>query len=584
MFNNTIKLTKFMLKRERTTSIAWIVTMVGLNLVILLLMGLSLMPDAESIAEFMSMMSNPALLAMVGPVYSMDVATMGALYTLMMFVFMGITMGIMNIFLIVRHTRADEEAGRYEVLRSLPCGRLANVNAAMLTAIVVNVAAAALFTLTMWLGMSIIGDTHMYYEEWEMIAATNPWWDISAALLWGATLGAIGLAFAAVAALFSQLSSNSRGALSYSFIVMGLFYFLRAGADMNPEDMGLLAFFSPLGLMSRTWVYIHNIWWPLFVVLGIAGAFTALAYWTCSIRDIDQGIIPSRPGKAHGGIFLKSAFGLNFRLLRTSIIAWILVLFVTGLSYSTVLQDIDTFVAGSDAYRQMLLAPIPGLLEQIETYNMTTEQIAAQMNTVLNALGYNIIQMFANMIGFVMAMVATVPVVLFILKAKGEEKNIRSELLFATPVSKIKYLVGFAAIAFVSAVLIQVAQALGLFSLAQSALENPADLPLSFLLQSALMYVPAMWVMGGIAVLVVGLFPRHTGWIWAYFGFTFFAMLYGRMLPGLNWIANLTPFGWVPQLPMDEINWLVMAIMSVIGLGLTAAGVFFYRRRDINVA
>jgi len=338
-----------------------------------------------------------------------------------------------------------------------------------------------------------------------------------------------------------------------------------------------------LGLMSRTWAYIHNIWWPLFVVLGIAGAFTALAYWTCSIRDIDQGIIPSRPGKAHGGLLLKSAFGLNFRLMRTSIIAWVLVLFVTGLSYSTVLQDIDTFVAGSDVYRQMLLGPVPGLLEQIETYNMTTDQIAEQMNAVLSIAGFNIIQMFANMIGFVMAMVATVPVLLFILKAKGEEKGIKSELLFATPVSKVKYLLGFVAISFTSAILIQVAQALGLFSLAQSALPNPADLPLSFLLQSALVYVPAMWVMGGIAVLLVGLFPRHTGLVWAYFGFTFFAMMYGRMLPDIDWLANLTPFGWVPQLPMDEINWLVMIIMTVIGIGLAAAGVFFYRRRDINV-
>ena len=565
MFDNSIKLTRFMLKREKVASTAWILSMVVSNFLILVLMGLALMPDEASIAEFMAMLENPALLAMVGPLYSMDMTTMGALYTLMMFVFMGITTGIMNIFLIVRHTRADEEAGRYEVLRSLPCGRLANVNAAMITAVIVNAIAAVLFTISMWVGMIMIDDPM----------------GLSAALVWGVTLGVVGLAFAGVAALFSQLSSNSRGALSYSFLVMGLFYFLRAGADMEPDSMGFLAFFSPLGLMSRTWAYIHNMWWPVLIILAKAGVFTALAYWTCSVRDIDQGIIPARPGKASGGILMKNAFGLNIKLLRTSIIVWILVLFFTGLSYSTVLQDIDSFVAGNDIYRQMLLAPT-GLLDQIDIEYMSTEDIAAQMNAVLNAAGFNIVQMFSNMIGFVMAMLATVPVIMFLLKAKSEEKNIRTELIFATPTSRTKYLLGFIAIAAVAAVVMQMAQALGLYSIASTALENPADLPLSFLLQSALVYVPAMWLMGAITILLVGLFPRRTGFIWLFYGFSFFVMMYGRMIPETAWLANITPFGWVPQLPIEEINWLVLAVMTGLSVVLAWVGVRCYVKRDIN--
>jgi ABC-2 type transport system permease protein len=565
MFDNTLKLTKFMLKRERTTSTAWILTMVILNFLILLLMGVTLMPEASDMAEFMLMMENPVMLAMVGPLYSPDIVTMGALYTLMMFVFMGIAVGIMNIFLVVRHTRADEELGRYEVLRSLPCGRLASVNAAMITAVVVNAVMAVLFALSMWLGAHIIGDP-MGFE---------------AALLWGVGLAAVGLAFGGVAAFFSQLSSSSRGALSYSFLTMGLFYLLRAGADMDPDALGFLAFLSPLGLMSRTWVYINNVWWPVLVILGYAGGFTALAYWLCGVRDIDQGIIPARPGKAHGGFLLKSALGLNGRLLRTSIIGWVVILFVTGLSYSAVLQDIDNFVAGNDMYRQLMLGPT-GLLDYIQVEGMTTEQIAAQINAVLNTAGLSIVQLFANMIGFVMAMIATVPVILFVLKAKSEEKNGRAELIFATPTSRVKYLVGLVAIAFVSAALIQAAQAMGLYLPASAALDNPADLPLRFVLESALVYVPAMLVMGGIATLLVGLLPRCTGLIWAYYAFAFFVMLFGRMMTQTAWLANFTPFGWVPQLPMDEINWPVMVVLKLIGLGLAAVGIYFYNKRDIN--
>ena len=563
MFDNTLKLTKFMLKRERTTSTAWILSMVILNFLILLLMGGVLMPDAYAIAEFMAMLENPTLLAMVGPLYSMDVATMGALYTLMMLVFMGIAVGIMNIFLVVRHTRADEEAGRYEVLRSLPCGRLANVNAAMFAAVIVNVIMAALFAVTMWFGMNIVGESMGF----------------GAAAVWGAALGAVGLAFAGAAAAFSQLSANSRGASGLSFALMGLFYFLRAGADMNPDEMGFLAFFGPLGLMSRTWAYIHNNWWPIFAILGMAAAFTALAYWMCSIRDIDQGMIPARPGKAHGGRLLKTPLGLNFRLLRTSIIIWLVVLFVTGLSYSTVLSDIPTFIAGNETYRQMLLGPT-GLLDQID--GQTTEEIARQMNAVLGMAGLSIVQLFANMVSFMMTMIAMIPVLMFILKAKAEEKAIRTELIVATPTSKTKYMLGFVIIAFASAVLMQVAYAVGLYSMAGTVLENPADLPMGFLMQSVLVYVPALWIMAGIAVLLVGLFPRRTGLIWAYYGFTFIAMMYGRMFPETEWMANITPLGWVPQLPMDDISLPVLAVKMVLAVAFAAAGVFCYRRRDIN--
>ena len=565
MFINSLKLAKFMIRQERVNSTVWILSMVLFNFAILLLMGLLLMPEAADRLEFMAMLENPALLAMVGPLYSMDVTTMGALYTMMMFVFVAIAVGIMNIFLIVRHTRADEEAGRYEVLRSLPCGRLANVNAAMLTALIVNTVMAVLFAITMWIGMAMVNDPMGF----------------GAALLWGITLGIVGLAFAAVAALFSQLSSNSRGASGYSFFVLGLFYFLRAGADMDRDRMDFLAYFSPLGLASRTWVYVNNIWWPILIILGMAAIFTALAYWMCSIRDIDQGLIPARPGSATGGWLLKSPLGLNVRLMRASIIVWVIVLFVVGFSYSTVLEDIDSFVAGNEMYRQMLLAPT-GLLDQIDIDQMSTADIAAQMNAVLNMAGFNIVQMFANMIGFMMAFMSLVPVLLFVLKARAEERAIRAEIIFATPASRTRYLLGFVIISFVSAALMQVAHAVGLYTIVPSVLANPADLPLSFLLQSALLYVPALWVMSGLAVLLIGLFPKKAGWIWAYYGFSLFAMMYGRMIPEIDWVANLTPFGWVPQLPVDDISWPVIVVMSVIGIGFAAAGMFFYSKRDIN--
>ena len=563
MFINTLKLTQFMLQREKVNSTVWLVSMVFFNALIVLLIGFSMMPNEASVTEFMAILENPTLLAMVGPMHPSLPSDLGALYTLMMFVFMAIGVAIMNIFLVVRHTRADEEAGRYEVLRSLPSGRLANVNAAMLTAVVVNLVMAVGFTLSMWLVMAII-DVPMGF---------------GAALLWGVCLGVLGLVFASVAALFCQLSASASGASGYSYGLLGLFYFLRAGADMDPEGMGYLAYFSPFGLASRTWVYIENNWWPVCVLLGIAIVITVLAYGFCNVRDIDQGMIPDRRGKVKGGILLRSPIGLHFRLLRRSVIIWVIILFMTGLSYATLLEDINNFIAGNDMYRQLMLGHT-GLMDQID--GMTTDEIAAVMNAVLSHAGYNITQLFASMIGFIMAMIAAIPVLMFVLKAKGEEKAIRAELLVATPTSKGKYLSGFVIISFASCVLIQLAQALGMYSLAQSVLTDPSVLPLSYLVEAALVYVPSLWIMGGLTVLLLGIFPKAAGFIWAYYGYTFFAMMFGRFFPQIEFLGIFTPLGWTPQMPVDDANWFALTVMAALGIALSAIGIMCYKKRDIN--
>lgn len=576
MFYNTTILTKFMLKRERTTSTAWILSLAGINFLIMLVMGFGMTATAADRLELLSMFgTNPALLAMVGPLHpSLGVyySGFGYLYTLFMMIFTAIAVGIMNVFLVVRHTRADEEAGRYEVLRSLPSGRLANINAAMLTAVVINVILAVFVSLSWVAGMAVIGESVGF----------------ASAVIWGVNIGAVGLVFAAIAALFAQLSYSSRGASAYSFMALGLFYLLRAGADMDPNmDSEILAVISPFGLISRTWPYAGeyaNVVWPILVVLAMAAVITVIAYKLCSIRDIDQGLIPARPGRPGGGVLMRSAFGLNTKLMRTAIIAWVIIMFLIAMSYGTIFEGIDDFVAGNEMYRQLMLGVAPHVLDYIDALGpyATTAQISSVMIQALDAMGIQVAQMFVNMIGFMMAMMALIPVLILTLRARAEERAMRTELIIATPTSKAKYLVSFVILTFATALLIQLFQGLGMYLIA-SGMEEVADqLTLAFLVPAAMAYVPALWVFGGLTLLLVGLFPKRAGWIWAYYGFTFFAMMFGRLSPATDWMPNLTPFGWVPSLPIDEWSWLTFTTLSLIGLALAALGIHFYGKRDVN--
>ena len=567
-FENTLSLTWFMLRRERVVSLVWIASLVFC--IVGLVPGMRASLDADSQAALFAMVENPSLVSMMGPGYALINKTFGALYTTMMLLLSAFTVGLMNIFLIIRHTRSDEEKWRYEVVRSLPVGRLANLSAALITAVVVNV----ILAVVIGLGMFAFGDDSMSFNG---------------SMLWGAALGVTGLVSAAIAALFSQLSSNSRGALGYSFGALIFLYLLRAPGDMEMRivngqvvtgSMEILSLISPLGLVIRVQAYAGDFWWPIWVVLGTSVAIAALAFYFNSIRDIDQGLMPARRGRAEGSILMRSPFGLAFKLLRTGIIVWIIGMFTLGAAYGTVAGEIDQFMASNELWQQLMIGPVG--LEQMNEAGMTPEQILDAIRAEISKLGYTLTELYMSAITNIMGVFTLVPLFIFILRARSEEKDIRSELILATPVCRYKYLAGYAVIAFTTAVVIQLVLAIGLYSVAMSVLTNPDELSLQFLLEANLLYLPAHWVMLGIAILLIGLVPKASSAIWGYFTFTFFFMFFGRINLFPDWMQKLTPFGFIPQVPMDEVNYLTLGLMLVVAAVLTAAGFIFYSKRDIN--
>jgi len=559
-----------MLRRERIISLGWIA---GLVLVIVgLVPGMRQALDTESQAALFPMLEMPSLVSMLGPAYTMINQTFGSLYSTMMFLISAFTVGLMNIFLVIRHTRTDEEKWRYEVVRSLPVGRLANLNAALLTALIVNI----LLAILIGLGMFATGDDSMNFNG---------------SMLWGVGLGVIGLVFAAIAALFSQLCSSSRSAIGYSFGVLMLLYLLRAPGDMEIRVVNgavttgsseILSLISPLGLVLRVQAYAGDYWWPIFILVGVAIAIAALAFYYNSIRDIDQGILPARKGRAEGSSLMRSPFGLSFKLLRTSLIIWVIGMFSLSAAYGTVAGNVDEFMASNEMWQQLMVGPAG--IEVMTGAGMTPDQILAEIRTEVAKQGYTLTELYLSTITNIMGVFTLVPLFLFIIKARAEEKDSRAELLFATPVCRYRYLAGFAVIAFTSAILFQLTQAIGMYSVAISVVPDPSEVSLNFLLSANLVYVPAQWIMLGIVILIIGAVPKATGAMWGYFAFSLFFMFFGRMNIFPDWMQKLTPFGFVPQLPIDKINYLTLGLMVLVAAALTTAGFILYRRRSIVTA
>jgi len=345
-------------------------------------------------------------------------------------------------------------------------------------------------------------------------------------------------------------------------------------------NMEILSLISPLGLILRTKPYVGDHWWPVAVVLGVAIVVAAVAFYFNSIRDIDQGIIHARRGRAYGSSLMRSPFGLSFKLLRTAIIVWIAGMFTLGAAYGTVVGEVDQFMASNDLWQQLMIGPAG--IEILRDAGYTAEQILELIRTAVAAEGYTLTELYMSTITNIMGVFTLVPLFIFMLRAKAEEKDIRAELILAAPVSRFRYLAGYAVIAFASAIVIQIVLAVGLYSVGISVLANPDELSLGFLLTANLIYIPAQWLMLGVAVLLIGLLPKATGFVWGYFTLALFLMFFGRMNIFPEWLQKLTPFGYVPQIPMDDISYLTLGVLVAIGAVLTAAGFFFYSKRDIN--
>ncbi|MBS4219844.1 ABC transporter permease [Bacillus sp. FJAT-49711] len=528
-YNETGSLTRFIIRRDRIRIPIWLLSLSSVTYLTAIafkdLYATDL--DRQAIAETMR---NPAMTAMVGKGYGLDNYTNGAMMAHQMLLFTAIIVGLMSILLAARHTRADEEEGRIELIRSLPVGRLSNLSATILVLVGTNVLLALL------IGFGL------YALKIESI-------NLNGSLLYGAAIGVAGIFFTAITAVFAQLAENSRGTIGLSFAVLGASYLIRAIGDVSNE---MMSWFSPFGWILSSEVYVNNYWWPILLTVGASVVLFIFAYYLNSIRDLGAGFLPSKPGKKHASVLLQSPLGLSFRLQRTGIIAWTIGMFILGASYGSVLGDIESYFKDIDMLKEILTP---------------TE-------------GFSLTEQFVSMIMSILAMISTIPALMGILKLKGEEGNNRTEHLLSRSVSHSKLLASYLAVSVGSSFLIISMTAIGLWSAGASVMDD--GIAFSTIYEAALAYLPAIWVMIGLAVLCSGLAPNLTGLTWIYLLYSFIVVYLGGLLQFPDWMSNLSPYGHIPQLPVEDMDLTSVAILTIIAIVLSVTGFIFYNKRDIH--
>jgi len=561
LFANTGTLVKFIFRRERISTTVWIICILLLTLAVAWEFPNLFGTDEERIMMSQTM-NNPAMVAMLGPNYGSDNYTNGAMMSNMMLLFTIVAIAVMNIFLVVKHTRRDEEERRVEVVRSLPVGRLSNLSATMIVAVIINILLALLIGLGLYA---------MQIEDIELYGS----------ILYGVSCAVSGLLFAAVTAVFCQLASNSRGAIGYSFMFLGVTYLIKcaeAGHD-------IIVYLSPLSFILKTEAYVRNIWWPVSVLLGISILIAAIAFRLNLRRDLGEGIIPAKPGRKNAKKSLLSSFGLSKKLTRNMFIAWFVTMLLFGMSYGSIFGDFGAFMESNDMFRNMLNVTNEELLLNKDIADLTEEELAiyqellAKQDETSKSMLFSIELRFVTLLMSIMTILAAVPTLMMLLKTRSEEKKGYNEHLISRTVSRTKLLSCYFIHSIVTSVLMVFAVILGIWSAAYAVMDEP----FSFLevFQSGMIYLPAIWFMVGIGLLLMAYLPRLTGIVWGYLGYSIFAVYLGKLLQLPEWITKLTPFGYVPQIPIDDMNWNNTIILSVIALLFIIVGFIQYKKRDM---
>lgn len=538
MFAGTGRLIRLVLRRDRIKLPLWIIGIVSFAAMMVPTLKEAYGTPAEWQMIYNVINTNPAGRLLAG---TMDEASFGALLVIETVLYVGLLVAFMNTLLVVRHTRKNEELGSSELLQSARVGRLAGLTAVLIVALAANA------LIAVGIAVSFMG---------EVLLSTSGAW------LYGIGMGALGLCFAAVAAVTSQLSSSSRGANSLAAMVIGVTFLLRGVGDImaSTGSGGVMwphwaSWLSPFGWIQLTRSLTLEHWWPLAISTGFIVAVTSLAYVLLVRRDVGAGILPARKGRDRASDLKRTPIGFALYIQRNIFIGWLIGAVVTALAIG-VLSDQVSDIYGESEVVSEYLAAMGGAGELTATF------LSAMMSFIaLMALAY-LIQSLA--------------------RARGEEASGHLESLLGTALGRVKWLSSHVAVAVSGSLVIMLVSGV---SLAVTVGLVMGDWQVAEYTAASLSYLPLMLLFAGIFVLLMGLLPRlATLTVWLLFAFVVFISQLGAILKLPEWIINLSPLSHVAAAPAQSIEWQPLLVMTALAFGLLLAGLVAFRSRSLTTS
>lgn len=524
----TWRLVRVLLRRDRIKLPAWIL---GLTVFVFYFNTAlpTIAPTEEDLAAFSQFAEGPVGAVLGGPGYGFDADLSYYVFFVGVYgLYFLLAAALMNILLVSRHTRVEEQSGRAELVRASVIGRNAPLTATLIVAVGANVVLALL-----------IGAAAMSFG-----------YPAHGSLLFGAGVGAAGLAFAGVSAVTVQVTEYSRAASGLAGVVLGAAYVIRAAGDMLTEQGSLLSWFSPLAWSQQTRPYVDERWWPLLLSLGFAAATAAIGYALSTRRDLGAGLRAPRPGSATAAAWLRSPAALALRLQRASVLGWTVALAVLGFSYGALVGPMTKTFSGLSSDFMAILGAEEDLLNGYLSFMAIYDVVLVSVFAILAVQGL-----------------------------RSEEIKGRAEPVLATATSRTRWIGSYMAVAAAGATVVLVVSG---FAFGLGAAISSGDAALVWDVTVAhLVRVPEPLVFMAIAALLYGISPRALAVTWAVLVYATLLTFFGPLLDPPSWLLNISPLDHIARLPLEEFTLTPLLVLAAIAAAATALGVAAFRRRDI---
>ena len=527
----TVALAKLALRRDRIMLPAWVyLVVVGVSTTAYTFTRLYKTPASRA-ALAASGESNPALLFLYGRLNGISV---GALTAWRYGVWGALFAALMTIFIVIRHTRADEEAGRLELIGSARVGRQAPLFAALAVATLANLLLTALLCVVLpFTGLPATG---------------------SAAL--ALAIGTCGLAFTGISAVAAQLTSGARAARGLTIGVLGLSFLVRAVGDAaGGGGPSWLTWVLPLGWTEMLRPFAGERWWVLALPLATFAAGTWLAFFLAARRDHGAGLLPDRPGRPSASELLRGPFSLAWRLQWPGLAGWLagyMVMFaVCGAAAKGIGQLFGTSSALSKEFTRL-----GGQAAIVNAYLAALMLLAG-----LAAAGYGVSA---------------------VLRLHAEETSSRADPVLSGTSGRLRWGLSHLLVAIVgTAALLAVAGVAT--GLGYGLRAGGTGTEVARMLGAGLAQLPAALVIVGVAMAAFGLVPEAcAGIAWTVLGLVFALNIFGQALQLSHWALDISPFTHVPRLPGGTVDAAPLLWLSVLAITLCVIGLAGLRRRDIG--
>lgn len=508
------------LRRDRIKLSVWIVAITALVPRFYYAATTSVVPTPKALAEASQMIRVSFMRVLGGPLFGAEAVTTQKYFLAAYWVEFLLAAALMNVLLITRHTRAEEQSGRAELIRAAVVGRPAQLTAALIVALIGNAVLAVLTTA----------------------AAIGIGFPTGGALLFGASLAAAGLVFAAVTAVTAQLTEHPRGAGGLAGAALFVAWILRGAGAMQSQEGGPLFWLSPIGWSQQTRVLAGERWWPLGLSALFAGLLIAGAYALASRRDLGAALVAPRPGRASAPSWLRSPFTLALRLQQAAILSWGAAFLAVGL----VLGGMTGGMADTDL-------PI--------------------------FAGADFGRAWISLMVFTGSLYTGVFVVLSVVRLRAEEVRGRVGPVLAGPTGRLTWLGSSLLVSALAVVVLLGVYGAGLGLGAALSTGDPGLV--GEVIWASLIRVPEVLVLLAIPAALLGLAPRAVSVAWAVLVYSGFIQILGSYLGLPGWLANTSVLSHLPWHPLGTFAPVATVVLLALAAALTALGLYGLRRRDL---